>query len=65
MVKSMSMYHVLYDKKNVRYDHNNSLRSIKKPEPIKDSSRYTLHSGGAPGSDTYWGEVATQYGIDS
>ena len=65
MVKSMSMYHVLYDRKNVKYDHNDSLRSIKKPEPIKDSSRYTLHSGGAPGSDTYWGEIATQYGIGS
>jgi hypothetical protein len=24
---------------------------------------YTLHSGGANGSDSYWGEIGEQYGV--
>lgn len=33
-------------------------------KPILDTSKpITLHSGGADGADTYWGEISKQYGI--
>jgi hypothetical protein len=65
MVKSMTTYHVLFDSAQDNIGHNKSLQNTKKPAPIKDSKLYTLHSGGAPGADTYWGEIATQYGISN
>jgi hypothetical protein len=55
MVKSMAAYDSLFGKKTSQYAHNDSLKSIKKPAPIKDPVMYTMHSGGAPGADTYWG----------
>ena len=50
-------------------DSENELPSANRNKSNKnrteESSIYTNHSGGAIGSDSYWGEIAKQYGIET
>lgn len=44
-------------------DNNKSPRKVSKTSQLPILGEFTLHSGGAAGSDTWWGRVGEQYGV--
>lgn len=63
MARAMANYALTTTKKQPPIDHNDSLKRIKRPSAPNEPEKYSMHSGGAPGSDSYWGKTAKEFGV--
>jgi hypothetical protein len=63
MARAMANYALTTTKKQPPISHNDSLKRIKRPSAPNEPEKYSMHSGGAPGSDSYWGKTAKEFGV--
>lgn len=59
---------IIYNKEELIKSYDNDIQEIKKTNKIKENksitiNEFVLHSGGANGADTVWGEIGEKYGL--